>query len=362
VPNSHRQSKTRWFRVTALSAAVTVVAAGGAFAVNAASGGGSGAAAAGPSAGRSAAAHAPRDAAHALDAPQDTPIGGPSADASTPPAPTVTPTAAPTIPAGHPVASATGPVTAVPRQTRHPAPKFTTFVRTFTGLAFDTCTAPSSATMSAWRSGSSYGAAAVYIGGANRGCAQPQLTPSWVKAVSTAGWKLIPLYVGAQPPCQTGGSPERITPATASSLGAHDGADAVAKASALGMGPASAVYLDMEAYNTSDTSCNGAVLTYVQAWDRALHAGGYVAGFYGFTSSSAAAVANAKTTMADMPDALWYAKYDGVNSTTTGYPFSSGLWTGHRRGHQYQVNSKETHGGVTLTVDRDAWDGPVAVL
>jgi hypothetical protein len=231
----------------------------------------------------------------------------------------------------------------------------------FTGLAFDTCTAPSASKMSAWRTTGPYGAAAVYIGGRNRGCAQPQLTSSWVRTVSAAGWKLIPIYVGAQPPCQDSGNPERITASDAASLGASDGSGAVADAQALGMRASSAVYLDMESYDTGDTACVNAVLTYIQAWDKALHARGYWAGFYGFTSSSAAAVAHAEGVTPDMPDALWYARYDGTDSTTSGFPFSSGLWTGHRRGHQYQVGAKETYGGVTLTVDRDAWDAPVAV-
>ena len=251
-------------------------------------------------------------------------------------------------------ASTTTPAKSVPLPGRAPA--------SFTGRAFDTCTAPTLATMTAWRKSSPYGAAAVYVGGRNRGCAQPQLTGSWVRSVSAAGWKLIPLYVGAQPPCQTGGNPERISAGNATALGSTDGADAAAKASALGMRAGSAVYLDMEAYDISDTSCVAAVLSYVQAWDRAAHSRGYWAGFYGFSQSSAAAVATAKEAgKADLPDAFWYARYDGNPDTTTGFPYSSGLWTGHRRGHQYAVNLKETYGGAALTVDHDAWDGPVAI-
>lgn len=230
----------------------------------------------------------------------------------------------------------------------------------FTGRAFDACTAPSPAAMKKWKTGF-YGAAAVYVGGRNRGCAQPQLTSSWVKSVSTLGWKLIPLYVGAQPPCQSSHNPERLTAATAASLGKSDGTDAVAKASGLGMKAGSAVYLDMEAYDISDTACVDAVLTYVRAWDKAVHAKGYWAGFYGFRSTSAAAVANA-TDRTDLPDALWYALYDKVKTTTSDFPYRSTLWTGHRRGHQYLVNSKESRGGYAITVDRSDWDGPVATV
>ncbi|MFJ9868284.1 glycoside hydrolase domain-containing protein [Streptomyces sp. NPDC101165] len=230
--------------------------------------------------------------------------------------------------------------------------------KTFTGRAFDTCTAPSEATMKAWHTGF-YGAAAVYVGGKNRGCNQPNLTPKWVTDVTAMGWKLIPLYVGAQPSCGSGGS-VKISASTAASVGKSEADDAVAKASALGIKAGSPIYLDMEAYDTTNTSCNDAVLTYVRAFDKELHAKTYRAGYYGFTSSSAKAVATA-TDRTDLPGNLWYALWDKQNTTTADWPWGATLFTGHSRAHQYMVNSKEAHGGVTLTVDRDAWDAPVAI-
>ncbi|MDI9836186.1 glycoside hydrolase domain-containing protein [Streptomyces sp. KAU_LT] len=232
--------------------------------------------------------------------------------------------------------------------------------KTYTGRAFDTCTAPSLSAMKAWHTGF-YGAAAVYVGGRNRGCAQPNLTASWVKSVNSLGWKLIPIYVGAQPPCQTGSSPEKLTAATASSLGARDAADAVAKASALGMKAGSPIYLDMEPYTVTDKACNNAVLTYVRSFTKTLRAKTYRGGYYGFTSSSAKAVATAAE-RTDLPGNLWYALWDKKNTTTADWPWGASQYTDHSRGHQYLVNSKETHGGVTLTVDRDAWDAPVAII
>ncbi|KUN88006.1 peptidoglycan-binding protein [Streptomyces bungoensis] len=231
--------------------------------------------------------------------------------------------------------------------------------KTFTGRAFDTCTAPSKSTMKAWHTGF-YGAAAVYVGGKNRGCAQPNLTASWVSYVSAMGWKLVPIYVGAQPPCQSGSNPERLTASTAASLGTGDAKDAVAKAAALGMKAGSALYLDMEPYDTTNTSCNDAVLTYVRSFDKELRAETYRAGYYGFTSSSAKAVATASD-KTDLPGNLWYALWDKQNTTTADWPWGATQFTNHSRAHQYMVNSKESHGGVTLTVDRDAWDAPVAV-
>jgi hypothetical protein len=233
--------------------------------------------------------------------------------------------------------------------------------KVYSGRAFDTCTAPSLSKMTAWKASNFYGAAAVYVGGTNRGCTQKELTSTWVTKVSAAGWKLIPLYVGAQPPCQTSSNTERISATNAASLGTTDGTDAVAKASGLGMKAGSAVYLDMEAYDITNTSCVNSVLTYVHAWNKAVKAKNYYAGFYGFKSTSAAAVVN-DTDRTNLPDAVWYAYYDKVNTTTTDWPYKATWWVHHQRGHQYLVNSKESHGGVTLTVDRSAWDAPVAVV
>jgi hypothetical protein len=231
--------------------------------------------------------------------------------------------------------------------------------RTYTGHAFDTCTAPSLKAMKAWHTGF-YGAAAVYVGGRNRGCAQPNLTASWVRSVSAVGWKLIPIYVGAQPPCQKSSSPEKLTASTAASLGASDAKDAVAKASALGMKAGSPIYLDMEPYDITNKACNDAVLTYVRSFTRTLRTKTYRAGFYGFTSSSAKAIATA-TNNTDLPGNLWYARWDKQYTTTKDWPWGSTQFTNHSRGHQYMVNNKETRGGYTITVDRDAWDAPVAI-
>ncbi|MER5890255.1 glycoside hydrolase domain-containing protein [Streptomyces sp. NPDC001941] len=233
--------------------------------------------------------------------------------------------------------------------------------KTYTGRAFDTCTAPSLSAMTAWKKDGYYGAAAVYVGGKNRGCAQPNLTASWTRSVTAQGWKLIPLYVGAQPPCQTGRSPEKFTAANAASVGAADAKDAVAKASALGMKPGSAIYLDMEAYDLKNTACDNAVLTYVRSFTKTLRDRTYRAGFYGFSSSSAKSVATAKN-RTDLPGNLWYALWNSKETTTADWPWDPKLYTNHSRAHQYLVNSKEKRGGYTLTVDRDAWDAPVAIV
>lgn len=66
------------------------------------------------------------------------------------------------------------------------------------GHGFDTCAAPTSATMDAWWPGTPFFNVGIYIGGANRGCAQPNLTQAWITHQQATGWGLLPIWVGAQ--------------------------------------------------------------------------------------------------------------------------------------------------------------------
>ncbi len=75
----------------------------------------------------------------------------------------------------------------------------------YTGPAFDTCSAPSSAAMQAWLA-SPYRGIGVYIGGVNRACPDGNLSADWAAAAVALGWNLLPLYVGPQAPCVTRGA------------------------------------------------------------------------------------------------------------------------------------------------------------
>ena len=152
---------------------------------------------------------------------------------------------------------------------------------TFAGQAFDACTAPSSAAMKAWRSASPYGGIGIYVGGSNRGCAQPNLTAAWVDEQRRAGWHLIPLYVGPQASC-TGATKKKylITNAQAGTQGAAAAQDAATQARSLGLAPQSVLIYDMEAYRTDDAACRQGVLAFISAWTARLHDLGYLSGFY----------------------------------------------------------------------------------
>ena len=229
----------------------------------------------------------------------------------------------------------------------------------FKGDAFDACDAPSTSTMSAWRA-SPFRGVGVYIGGPNRTCLQRNLTSSWVTTVSKMGWRLIPIYMGHQAPCST--RRVKFTATNASAIGTQDAADAVAKAAALGMLPGSAIYGDVENYTATDTSCRTAVLRYVSSFTKELHRRGYLSGIYANLASGAKHLSESYASTAyARPDALWVARWDGVRGLSfSGIPSSQ--WSNHQRGKQYRGDHDERWGGVTINIDSDYFDAPVATV
>jgi len=224
----------------------------------------------------------------------------------------------------------------------------------FTGLGFDACTAPSSAAMSAWKE-SPYRAVGVYIGGLNRGCSQPNLTESWVSRQVEAGWYLIPTYVGLQAPTSACSSCAKINPSQATAQGSAAASDAVAQAAALGMGPGSPIYNDMEAY-TQTSSGTGATLAFLEAWTEKLHSLGYVSGVYSSSGSGIEDLVDQIGSGYNLPDQLWFANWNGQASSTDPYVPSS-AWTQHQRIHQYRGGHDERYGGVTINIDNNYVDG-----
>lgn len=224
----------------------------------------------------------------------------------------------------------------------------------FTGLGFDACSAPSAKAMSAW-STSPYRAIGVYIGGANRACSQPNLTPGWVDAETEAGWHLIPTYVGLQAPTSACSSCAMLSSSQATAQGIAAAVDAVADASAVAMGPGSPIYFDMEAYEPSSPA-SAATLTFLEAWTKKLHSLGYLSGVYSSTASGISDLAHKYGSSYVLPDYLWFANWNGAKSTTDPV-IPAAAWTPHERIHQYQGGHDERYGGVTINIDNDYVDG-----
>jgi hypothetical protein len=224
----------------------------------------------------------------------------------------------------------------------------------FTGYAFDACTAPADAAMDAWLA-SPFRAVGIYFGGINRGCAQPNLTATWVARQQSKGWKMIPIYVGLQAPCRVTGRP-KIDPAQAAAQGTSQADDAATQAAATGLGRGSVLIFDMEAYPVPDAACTAAVQTFMSAWSDRLHKLGYYSGFYSsMTSGVADMVAAYDNPGFVRPDFIDFARWDGV-ATLQDPAIPADYWSDHRRMKQYSGDHEEVWGGVAITVDSNYVD------
>ena len=225
----------------------------------------------------------------------------------------------------------------------------------YTGLGFDTCEAPSLAALQAWIA-SPYRALGIYIGGANRACANTALTSAWVASAQSLGWALVPLYVGEQAPCASGGL-VRLNAAQAGAEGAAEATDATASAQALGLPGGSPIYFDMEGYALDNPACTQPVQTFLSSWVSTLHSQGYLAGVYGSAASTMRDLQALATTSAT-PDDIWIGDWNGQTSVF-GDPYVSDSLSNHQRIHQFAGGHTESYGGVTLDIDSDILDAAV---
>jgi hypothetical protein len=224
----------------------------------------------------------------------------------------------------------------------------------FTGLGFDTCSAPSSKAMAAWAE-SPFRGVGIYIGGENSACSQPNLSSSWVSAQTTAGWHLIPTYVGLQATTSSCSSCAKMTTVAAGTQGTAAAEDAVTEATAIGIGIGSPIYFDMEAY-TPSTSATKAVLTFLEAWTLKLHELGFMSGVYSSSGSGIADLASQLTTGYPLPDDIWTANWNNQENTLDPV-LPETAWANHQRIHQFRGGHNDTYGGVTLNIDSDYVDG-----
>ncbi len=227
---------------------------------------------------------------------------------------------------------------------RMPPPPLPTSVASFHGLGFDACAAPSRSAMRAWRHRSPYRAIGIYIGGADRACAQPNLSQSWVRDEARAGWRFIPLYAGPQAAFGELHAPSR--------QGAAAARDAVARARRLGFGRRTPIYYDMEAYRPGSRI---SALEFLTAWTRQLHRLRYSSGVYSSSDSGIVDLSRqySKGRYA-MPNVIYDALWNGAASTRD-RNLRAGQW--HlRRVHQFSGNVTARYGGHAINIDKDYLD------
>ena len=253
-----------------------------------------------------------------------------------------------------------------------PGPAVTLAHAVVKGEGFDICEAPPSSTMRAWLA-SPFRTVNIYFGGSERYC-QPKkgnqrfLSAEWVRTVTANGWGLIPTYVGRQPPCYTG-TKAKISrdPATAQAQGKFAADDAVDGTSditstslrQLGIPKHSPAYIDIENFPAGHPTCDTAVRRFLLGWINELRARGYRAGVYGLPTGAIRVLvaAHKSNSSYPIPDAIWFARYDGSDSTWSA-DIPNTYLPNHRL-HQYLAGVDRTYAGIKLNIDLDALNGDV---
>lgn len=240
------------------------------------------------------------------------------------------------------------------------------------GYAFDARCAPTQEQMDAWLTSSPFWGVGIYIGGSTASCqpsatdpGQPHLDATWVSRQRSAGWRLLPIWVGPQASCQAFYA-DRIDPAPAGDYAAADArgraeaAAAVARARQLGLPRRTTLWYDLEGgFDVAEDDCRRSALRFLSGWTLALRDAGYRSGVYSSISAGIHALDYADTASAGsyaMPDQVWYAWYNNRPDTAVDPQWvREDSWDGERV-HQYQAQVVATYGGVPLTIDRNAFD------
>lgn len=242
----------------------------------------------------------------------------------------------------------------------------------FTGYGFDQCEAPSQASMDAWLETSPFLAVGIYVSGDSRACReQKNLTPTWVSTQRAKGWKLMPIALGPQSSCHpsfprydgdvvidpTPGADGRY--ALARAQGRAEANRSVADAARLGIGKGSIIWYDLEHFDIEDEACRESALAFMSEWNRRTTSRGYVTGMYGGAASSLRMFDDARVQRPGafvLPKYVWIARWDNKANTKAEPYFRPDGWLPGRRVKQYVGDHLETHGGVTINIDRNYLD------
>lgn len=131
-----------------------------------------------------------------------------------------------------------------------------------------------------------------------------------------------------------------------------------------GFGSGGTVWLDIEAYSYTSSTCKAAVDAYVNGWDSILTPLSD-SGVYGSAVGSAV---SASSTLTYKPNFVWIADTSDAPNSVWGIPaVSNSLWVDDQRVHQYRTNKSSPYpsgctgsSGLHVDVDCvDTWvDGP----
>lgn len=197
--------------------------------------------------------------------------------------------------------------------------------------------------------------------------AEPEL--AWIASARADGWDFIPIFVGRQTTCWTGGSYDISTNlTTAYNEGVSSGQGAGNAAAALGLGEYDPVFLDIEAGSWS-TLCLQEAEHYLAGYDAGLAPYYYSPGVYG--SSTGSDMSSLDSYTSGQTAEGYIAAYAGSGGSTfqnnpsytdvygiSGVPDSD--WNPNARIRQFWGNETLTYGGAGASLDQDCADAYLA--
>jgi hypothetical protein len=232
------------------------------------------------------------------------------------------------------------------------------------GEGFDTSALPPTSDMGEWWPTTPYDAIGVYLGGDNYGGSSPD--HSWLSNPDVMGsnseWAVWLIWVGPQSACVNQGGLTEFSnnSSTATAQGEAQANAAVAAADDDGFGDAY-IYYDMEAYDTSNSTCVTAAQSFVNGWEYEIHTvDGDHGGVYG---SSCASDIDAYTAHSNVPEAIYPADWGYSDYATTPIQcIPDNNWDHNQRIHQWSGNTSlrflSGDSGPGWTIDEDCLDGP----
>ena len=209
--------------------------------------------------------------------------------------------------------------------------------------------------MAAWAA-SPFRGVGIYIGGENGACSQPNLSASWVSAQTTAGWHLIPTYVGLQAPTSSlqqlrQADHRRRRPAQ----GMAAAEDAVAEATAIGDRRRQPDLLRHGGL-LADHERHRRRLAFLDAWTEKLHAARLRLRRL-LLERLRDRRPRRRSSAPPTPPRRHLDRQLERREDTLDPVVPSTAWPDHQRIHQFRGGHDETYGGVTINIDNDYVDG-----
>ena len=227
-----------------------------------------------------------------------------------------------------------------------------------TDYGADSCTAPSETQMRAFWTNTPFSYWGIYMGGSDRGCAQPNLTRKWVSDMLAMGWDLLPIWVGPQNPCTAGqASYFSRNPTRAYAQGKAQALAAYFAWRTLSSVNNVPIDYDLEAPLVNSASCRAAAKAFVNGWVAQLHVPpAQVAGVY---TSVCGGNIDDFAYISHRPDFIDAADWDYFPSTGKLVCVPANHWVNHQRHKQYRGGHNETYNRVTLNIDSRCADAAV---